>query len=185
MLSQAGIDNNPSLDPRFELKQPFEVPASAGPLITLVDRCWVCDGVFPEYGGRDGTLVQEFHHPVPRSFGGSQGPTVSLCSGHHATVHDVSLRMVSGVPYNDLVGHEPPSSQSRILHLATVIVNAMTLFKEDPNRVVPIQYGLPYHKNELLKLAARSRKLTVKQLMDRLVNEFLSKEFPQRRRHKP
>lgn len=185
MPTPTASDNNPNLDPNFNLQQRYPVPSNAGPLITLVDRCWVCDGVFPDYGGDDGTLVQEFHHPVPRAFGGSQGPTVSLCSGHHATVHDVSLRIVSGVPYNDLVGHEASLPQLRIIQLAEVIVRAMALFKEDPNRIVPIHYGLPYHRNELFKLAARSRKLTVKQLMDKLVNEFLAKEFPQRRRHKP
>ena len=61
----------------------------------------------------------------------------------------------------------------------------MNLFKEDPNRVVPIQYGLPYTKNEQLKLAARSRKISVKQLLDRILSDFLAKEFPQRRPKKP
>jgi hypothetical protein len=178
-------ENNPRLDPNEAPKQAFPVPSGIGQLITLVDQCWVCNGVFPEYGGRNGTLVQEFHHPVPRAFGGAGGPVISICSGHHATAHDVSLRLFAGVPYHDLVGHEPLPIQQRIVHLASIIVRAMNLFKEDPNRIVPIQYGLPYTKNEQLKLAARSRKISVKQLLDRILSDFLDKEFPQRRPKKP
>ena len=178
-------ENNPRLDPNFDLRQTFKVPTGIGTLITLVDRCWVCEGIFPEYGGSNGSIIQEFHHPVPRSFGGSSGPVISICSGHHATVHDVSLRLFAGVPYHDLVGHEPPPFQERLVHLASIIDRAMKLFKEDPNRIVPIQYGLPYNKNELLKLAARSRSMSVKQMLDKLILEFLSKEFPQRRPKKP
>ncbi len=178
-------DNNDRLDPTVDVKQKFPVPTGIGQLITLVDRCWICEGVFPEYGGDNGALVQEFHHPVPRSFGGSNGPVISICSGHHATVHDVSLRLFAGVPYHDLVGHESLPVHNRIVHLSSIIVRAMSLFKEDPNRVVPIHYGLPYKKNEQLKLAARSRKISVKQLLDRVISDFLAKEFPQRRPTKP
>lgn len=173
--------NNPRLDPLHPPPQQYPVPSGIGNLITLVDRCWVCDRVFPEYGGDDPGLVQEFHHPVPRAFGGSSGPVVSLCSGHHSNVHDVALRLVADAPIRDIVGHESNPSLDRILHLSQVIVRAMSLFKEDPNRRVPLHFSLQFARNEQLKTAARARGITVNELLDNLIANFLAREFPKRR----
>jgi len=178
------VSNNPGLDPTTPPVQRYAVPSGIGNLITLVDRCWVCDRVFPEYGGEDSGLVQEFHHPVPRAFGGASGPVVSLCSGHHANVHDVALRLAADAPSRDIVGHESQSSLNRIYHLAHVIVRAMNTFKEDPNRRVPLHFSLPFNRNEQLKVAARSRGLTVNQLLDKIIGSFLAAEYPKRRLEK-
>jgi hypothetical protein len=177
------VFNNPELDPNVSLTQPHPVPKDAGNLISLVDRCWVCDSVFPEYGGPPSSIVQEFHHPVPRSFGGSDGPTVSLCSGHHATVHTAALRMKSGVSHYDLVSHEQPFVVQRIEKLSSIIKRAIESFSGDPNRPVPIHLGLPSHQNEKLKLAAKSRGVTANELIRLVLTEFLQKEFPTRRRN--
>lgn len=178
------VYNNPGLDPFAAPKQTHPVPPGIGNLITLVDRCWVCDRIFPEYGGEDSGLVQEFHHPVPRAFGGSNGPVISLCSGHHSNVHDVALRLAADAPSRDIVGHETPSNIARIYHLARIIVRAMETFGTDPNRKVPIHFSLPFSKNEQLKIAAKSRGLTVNQLLDSIISNFLAAEFPKRRTEK-
>jgi len=177
--------NNPLLTLEGSPKQAFPVPSKAGNLITLVDRCWVCDRLFMDYGGNDSTLVQEFHHPVPQSFGGSSGPTISICSGHHTAVHNISLRLKSGKEYKDLL--DKTSSyliNPRLVHLANIIVRTMSEFGKDPNRRVPIPFSLPYHVNDKLKLLARSRRLNVHDLLTSIVMNELAREFPTRRSSK-
>lgn len=173
--------NNPGLDPAFPLQQRWPVPAGRENLITLIDRCWVCSRIFPDYGGQDGVLVQEFHHPVPEAFGGGSGPVISICSGHHSAAHDLALRLLSNRPYDDLVGHEPAAVAQKLLRLATIIKRSKETFDNDPNRRMSFSGYLPKHVHEQLKNAARSRKISMESLVELVVIDFLNREFPKRR----
>lgn len=60
-----------------QLTAPF-----AGNKLLLQERCWVC--------GRPAT---EDHHLIPQSYGGVNGPQVSLCGNDHTTLHTISYRV--------------------------------------------------------------------------------------------
>lgn len=180
MQLPATLVNNPSLRPDTIPKQTFPVPRQN--LITLVEACWVCRRVFPDYGGDDGVLVQEFHHPVPEAYGGTTGPVISICSGHHSATHDLALRLLSNRPYDDLIGHEPAANQQRLLHLANIIKRAKETFDTDPNRRMGFGASLPKILHDQLKLAARSRRQSVEGLVESVIVDFLNREFPRRRK---
>jgi hypothetical protein len=177
--------NNPRLVETEAPMQPFPVPPSAGNLITLIDRCWVCDEVFHKYSGRNHGLVQEFHHPIPRAVGGTDGPTVSLCSGHHAIVHAVANRLLSKKPWDDLL-HTNSGSLSieingRIMRLAGLLVNSTSALRNDPNRRVNVGTSLSNVDNYRLKSVAAAKKLSVSRYLNQIVLEALNRESPIRR----
>ena len=45
--------------------------------INSEDKCWIC--------GSD--LSLEYHHIIPRAYGGEHGPQVGLCADHHSAIH--------------------------------------------------------------------------------------------------
>jgi len=172
--------NNPSLDPKVKIIQPFPVPSAAGNLITMVDRCWCCGGVFPKYGGTDSRLVQEFHHPVPRAFGGREGPTVSLCSGHHSALHKIADCLLSG---KDFALHLDPNPKisARVVTLAKIAADSERRFQSDPNRRMNVSTSIPMHMNDLLKIAAKSHGTSVSSYLERLIVSDLNRQFPTKR----
>jgi hypothetical protein len=52
----------------------------AGTALILQSKCWVC-----------GASASEDHHLVPRSYGGMNGPQVSLCGNCHSCLHEISF----------------------------------------------------------------------------------------------
>lgn len=174
------IINNPSLDINAKVIQAFPVPSAAGNLITLVDRCWCCEDIFPKYGGGVSRLVQEFHHPVPRAFGGRDGPTVSLCSGHHASVHKVADCLLSVKDFSLHLDYNP-SVSARIVLLAKIAADSERRFRSDPNRRMNVSTSLPSHLNEKLKLAAKANGLSVSSYVERLILADIDRQFPRKR----
>jgi hypothetical protein len=177
--------NNPELREDGSPQQLFPVPPIAGNLITAVDRCWVCDEVFPKYGGSVHGIVQEFHHPIPRAAGGADGPTVSLCSGHHAIAHAVASRVLANKPFNDLLSASQSSLSahidSGIMRLADLLVRSTQHLSSDPNRRVNISFGLSNSDNDRLKSVAKSHKMSVANYLQSIVLRELNRELPVRR----
>ena len=162
--------------------QPFPVPPMAGNLVTLVDRCWVCDRKFSEFGGTDTSLVQEFHHIIPRAYGGLEGPTVSLCSGHHTTLHDIAQRMIHNRPHFEFLSKDP-TIDKRLLYLATRVQNAHAAFSDDPNKRLVVTASITKEEAQMMKdlypiYKVRSREA----LFHFILKEAHERHFPTRRR---
>lgn len=174
-------DNNPSLREDIRVVQQFPVPASAGNLITLVDRCWCCNRVFQKYGGTDSALVQEFHHPVPRAFGGSAGPTVSLCGGHHSTLHKIAVCLTRNTSFQHLLPLEK-NIAARVLVLANIAARSERTLGSDKNRLVRVSFELPHTENELLKTLSKSERKSVADFVRGLVTREINRQTPSTRR---
>jgi hypothetical protein len=152
--------------------QTHPVPKKAGNLVSLVDRCYVCDRKFIAYGGNDSALIQEFHHIFPQAFGGTKGPTVSLCSGHHSSLHRIAERVLAGKSYNEFLqsGENHAIINQRLFYLANCVVQATRKLKEDPNRMVPVQVnGNANFHSKLAKISEyykKSKADTIKCLIE-------------------
>ena len=159
--------------------QKFPVPAKAGNLSSPVHLCWVCEQVFPEYGGSDSSLIQEFHHVIPRAYGGSYGPTVSLCSGHHSRLHEIAKKMIQGKSFHALLSRDE-TVNNRLLYLASRVQLAYATMTDDPNKRLTLVASIS--KDEARKMSelyavykVRSREALVK----KLIAESYSRHFPQ------
>lgn len=175
--------NNPKLLIEAAPKQTHPVPGLAGNLISLVDRCWACNEVFPKYGGRIPQLVQEFHHIIPRAVGGVDGPTVSLCSGDHFLVHSTASNLKSGKT-PEALKLLPRATVQGIMTLANHLLVSTSALQNDPNRRMKAGCSISLVESELLKKAAKSRGLTISEYVYRLIDASLRAEFPDRRNHR-
>ncbi len=140
-----------------KVAQTFPVPKKAGNLVSLVDRCYVCDRRFIAYGGNDSGLIQEFHHIFPQAFGGTKGPTVSLCSGHHSALHRIAERMAASKSYTEFLqsGQNCATINQRLVYLADCVLKATQKLQSDPNRLIPVQVnGNPAFHAKLAAVAA-------------------------------
>lgn len=150
--------------------------------MSLVDRCWVCEKKFPEFGGTQHDLVQEFHHIIPRAYGGLDGPTVSLCSGHHTTLHDIATRLISGRPYYEFLTKDPLVDK-RLLYLATRVQTAHATFSKDPNKRLMMVASIT--KDEASMMEALYTKYNVRSreaLFHHILKEAYDRHFPRVRR---
>lgn len=161
------------------LPQLFPIPAKAGNLVSPVHLCWVCEKVFPEYGGNDSGLVQEFHHIIPRAYGGAEGPTVSLCSGHHTLLHEMAQKMIQGKSFHALLSRNE-SVNNRLLYLASRVQLASATMSDDPNKRLTLVASIS--KEEARKMSdlyslygVKSREALVK----KLIAEAYNRHFPQ------
>lgn len=103
----------------------------------VLDYCYVCGTRFTDVRP-PGTANREEHHIIPRQAGGADGPTVSLCDGHHAVLHKIASRMSSGKPHFDLVTGESDANKQKLYWLASRVYNAFQLVKNDPNKKVMV-----------------------------------------------
>jgi hypothetical protein len=81
----------------------------------------------------------EGHHVVPRAYGGSQGPVVNLCDSCHTKVHKLAHLLEKGK--TDTFGLDSEAF-SRLNYLASVVVRAKSLMREDPNKRVKVTLTL-------------------------------------------
>jgi len=98
----------------------------------VLEHCWVCEKKFTEFGGEPSNFRHQ-HHLVPRAYGGTDGPTVSLCDSHHTTLHQIALKLYSGKPYFDLLTNNTIQDK-RVLWMASLVANARRLTENDPNK---------------------------------------------------
>lgn len=103
---------------------------------TLIsDACWVCGERF-KTSVPPGRANREDHHIVPRNAGGTDGPEVSLCDSHHATVHKLAPRLKNRRKYQDLLIGEGTQEMKKLLWLASIIVRSEALVVDDPNKLL-------------------------------------------------
>lgn len=101
----------------------------------FLDGCWVCSAKFGP------SLKEERHHLIPRAYGGTDGPQVSLCDSHHTALHNIALRLYSERSFTDLLT-SIPDQDNRLIYLGQVVYKARLLTENDPNKrrveVVPL-----------------------------------------------
>lgn len=145
-----------------------------------LDRCWVCSNrLFDEDSGSLDHLREE-HHIIPSAYGGADGPTTSLCASHHSLLHLIAVKMLSNrYSPNLLVGLEP-GPKEKLLYLATRVVVAARLMKDDPNKRVVLSISIPRSfNNEVAKLAT-FKNLSKEGLILDLLRREIHRCFPKR-----
>lgn len=96
-------------------------------------HCWVCGTRFVDVPN-PGPAMREEHHIIPQAYGGTDGPTVSLCDGHHTALHRIAVALKGGKPYQHFLGTYDPIQISKLLYLATRVQEAEERTRNDPNK---------------------------------------------------
>lgn len=140
------------------------------PKSMILPHCWICEVKFTDNGG---TEQRHDHHILPRAYGGTDGPEVSICDGHHSTVHRIGECLMHEKPYHQYLRGEPPLRVQRIMYLASRIHEIYLLTKNDPNKAVTVTMVLSAkHRNMIdqLKpvLGVRSREAAFIQALESL-----------------
>lgn len=104
-------------------------------------HCWVCEKRFTD-ANPPGPANKEVHHIIPQQAGGKDGPTVTICDGHHAALHKIALRMKSNKPFFDLLVGNTTEQKQKVLWLASRVHLAFEAVKNDPNKKVVVVMGL-------------------------------------------
>lgn len=97
----------------------------------VLEHCWVCQARFTEFGG---SAVVEHHHVIPQAYGGTDGPTVSICDSHHSKLHLIAVSMKASKPYFSNLTGESPDRIKKILYLANAVYSAELATRNDPNK---------------------------------------------------
>lgn len=142
--------------------------------------CWICNRDFVSVAGVT-TAVANEHHVVPRSLGGTNGPTVSLCSEHHDLMHAVAEQLVRDTPIAQVMpllqGLAPPMQQ-RLLYLADVIIRATRAFADDVNKPYLLQCTLPARTGRQLTALANNLGTSVPKALIVLIDASYRHQFP-------
>lgn len=97
-----------------------------------LDYCWVCKSV--------DTLHE--HHVIPRAFGGTDGPTVTVCSTCHGALHRAAVsKNFSTDPQLAVLNctNLDNTYVPRLTRLATIVFNSGKLVQSDPNKMLTFQ----------------------------------------------
>lgn len=101
-----------------------------------IDCCWVCgvDFIPPsDVIEHKPPAKKHLHHVVPRAYGGTNGPMISICTNCHNIVHECGDKLYAGNPTNPF---QTKTAIERCLYLATVICNSRRLHEKDANKKV-------------------------------------------------
>ena len=109
------------------------------PKSMILPHCWICEVKFTDHGG---TEQRHDHHILPRAYGGTDGPEVSICDGHHSTVHRIGECLIHGKTHHQFLRGEPPKRVQKIMYLATRIHEIYLLTKDDPNKAASVSIVL-------------------------------------------
>ena len=101
----------------------------------LFDWCWVC-GVRFKGSNPPGPANREEHHICPRNAGGTDGPLVSLCDTHHATLHKIAERIHRHADISDLLFGENKERATKLAWLASMVVKSEQATADDPNKLL-------------------------------------------------
>lgn len=86
--------------------------------------CFVCNST---------AAVSNEHHIVPRSDGGTDGPTVILCPNCHTLLHNAAKKGIAGKSYEGLLVHLDDGAKNRITGLIQVILFAALNNESNPH----------------------------------------------------
>jgi hypothetical protein len=101
----------------------------------MFPHCWVCEVRFKN-SVPPGPANREDHHIWPRNAGGEEGPLVSLCDSHHATLHKIAQRLHTKKSYTDLIAGESQIRAQKLLWLGAQVVKAEQSITDDPNKLL-------------------------------------------------
>jgi hypothetical protein len=136
----------------------------------FLDHCWVCRTPFGP------SMKEERHHLIPRAYGGTDGPQVSLCDSHHTALHNIALRLYSERSFTDLLT-QVPEHDSKLIYLGQVVYKARLLTENDPNKrrveVVPLTSD---SFRKLIKLKT-IHKVSRSKLIETAINQMYSRYF--------
>lgn len=153
----------------------------SSPLITeTIDQptCWVCSKTFfPE--GEDASVIRNDHHVIPRAFGGSDGPTVPLCSADHDLLHLIAQKVTSGKMQEAqaLLNRVPIAHRERLLYLTTRVVIAYNALNDDPNKQKVVTLRLTGQLSERLDRLASFFSCSREKVLIRLIDHQYSSVF--------
>lgn len=125
----------------------------------ILPHCWVCESRFV---GDGGTEQRHDHHVFPRAYGGVDGPEVSVCDGHHSTIHRIAEKLIRENPHHQFLRGEPPVQVQRLMYLATRIHQMYLATKNDPNKATSVSMVLTARHKKMIDalkpvLGVRSR----------------------------
>jgi hypothetical protein len=116
---------------------------SRGILQSLVlPHCWVCETRFNDLKESPGDALREEHHVIPRAYGGTDGPTVSLCETHHGVLHKIAVALKTKKPYFNLTANHTPQQVKKLMYLATRVYEAELLTRNDPNKRIMLMLSM-------------------------------------------
>lgn len=155
-------------------KSEFEQRLSASGGVALISDtivlpyCWVCEG--------DVNLHQ--HHVIPRNAGGTNGPTVTLCSGCHDGVHDLArilgpkAKLEVWLPrLADYVSTWTTQKRKiRAMYLARIIRNSEALSSSSPNKTVKYSGNLSGPTSRKLKEVSNALNLSQENAIEYCIN---------------
>lgn len=141
----------------------------------ILDHCWVCDAKFAP----NGSAQEEQHHIVPRAYGGSDGPIVSLCNTCHTRLHKAALCIEAHKPVYQLLNGLNQAQIEKLLYLSSCVVNAKLATKHDPNKRSMVVMHFTNKETEQLDalkkaLGAKSRMAVIKAAIFALYTKHFS-----------
>ncbi len=117
------------------------------PQSVLLDHCWVCHRKFVFAGG---TEQPHYHHIIPRAFGGTDGPEVSLCDTCHSTAHRIAEQLIKDKPYHQFLQGRDAGRQKHLMWLATRIHQSYLAVQNDPNKATSVSFTLKAADQKLI-----------------------------------
>lgn len=136
----------------------------------FLPRCWVCGKSFGP------SLKEERHHLIPRAYGGTDGPQVSLCDSHHTALHNIALRLYSKRTFNDLLT-SIPSLDRKLIYMGTVVYKARLLTENDPNKKQNEVYSFSNDTLNKLKKLKTIYKGSRESIAERAIQQLYSRHF--------
>ena len=114
-------------------------------------------------------MLRNEHHVIPRAYGGSDGPLVSLDSAHHDLLHLIADKISSRQPFKHLTTGFSKESLERLMYLATRVAVAASTMGDDPNKRVPVHFTLSKSENEQLKQLTDFHRVSRERLLRELI----------------
>lgn len=125
--------------------------------------CWVCGS----------KLNPEYHHIIPRAYGGEKGPQVRLCSIDHAAIdRAVSLGVNKVAQARPGLGAD---GLTRLAALAKLVISAAKATKGDPNKSIAFNDRFPAVTAKKLKALVRLTNSSQQAVVRQAINELHKK----------
>jgi hypothetical protein len=142
-------------------------------------RCYVCRQLLADSGGNPSS-IRESHHVVPRAYGGTDGPQVDLCIGHHDLIHLIATKKISKSDFSYLLPKDS-THMRRVEYLSEVILKSYEKFAGDSNKRVTITFSLSASETENLSALTSFLGVRRSELLRRLIQEKHQTLFPKKK----
>jgi hypothetical protein len=141
----------------------------------ILDYCWICSVRFKD-SVPAGPALREDHHVIPRAFGGTDGPVVSLCETHHGILHKIAICMKTAKPYFNLLSTESSEHRKKLEWLASRVYNAELATRNDPNKSAVAMFTMDRRHREMIDALkpiyhARSREAILEVALEALYSK--------------